>query len=76
MTMHVRQHIKQTISAYPTLDEARRFEALAREYYHLAPSVLLRRLLLTELSRSAELSLSRPHPETVPVMPPPPRITP
>lgn len=65
----VTDHIKQQITTRVTLAEARRFEALAREHYGLAPTQLLRRLALRELAETADVSTSAPMPQTTIVHP-------
>jgi hypothetical protein len=49
-----------------TLPEEHRLRALAQEHYHVTMTHLIRRLVLAEIGRTADLPLTHPHPPTVP----------
>jgi len=61
-----RHQTKQAITTYLTLPEEHRLRALAQEHYHVTMTHLIRRLVLAEIGRTADLPLTHPHPPTVP----------
>jgi len=54
------------LSVYPTLPEARRLQALASEHFGMSVAALLRRLVIKEIIRTKEITLSQPYPDTCP----------